>query len=88
LRGRCCEEEERKEEEEAPTGGVERSVREREGERERAELATEGGGVRELGRAWEGEKWAAGGLGCWLDCFSISLSFFFFKIKLKPIEFK
>jgi hypothetical protein len=37
------------------------SEREREGERERAELAAEGGGVSELGQAWEGEKWAARG---------------------------
>jgi hypothetical protein len=54
LRNQWSEEEERTEEGEAPTGEVGWSVREREGERERAELAAEGGGVRELGRAWEG----------------------------------
>jgi hypothetical protein len=61
LCSRWSEEEERKEEGEAPTGGVGRSVREREGGRKRAELAAEGGVVRELGRAWEGEMWAARG---------------------------
>jgi hypothetical protein len=60
LHGRCCEEEERKEEGGAARWGRCVSEREREGERERAELAAEAGGVRELGRAW-GEKWAVRG---------------------------
>jgi hypothetical protein len=48
------------------------------------------GHVREKERRVDraGKRWAAGGLGCWLNCLSISLSFSFFKLELKPIEFK
>jgi hypothetical protein len=43
-------------------------------------------GLREEGPAQGKEKRQAGLPG--LDCFSNFLSFFFFKLKLKPIEFK